>query len=180
MESFAEKLKEARKAAGLSQQKMADIMLIPKRSIENWETGERTPPPYVQRFVLNELEQLTGNHRAIIDRETWEAARAKRKAEKDDIVPPLEYKWENDELVINESAKEIWEAARDRYKEINEGKFSPPLGYKWENDKLVINESERELTLKAIAEYSKKGYISEETKRAIRAAYAARLDEQGK
>ena len=59
MESFTEKLKEARKDARLSQQKMADIMLIPKRSIENWETGDRTPPPYVQRFVLNELQSLT-------------------------------------------------------------------------------------------------------------------------
>lgn len=53
--TFATALKEARAAAGMSQQKMADRMLIPKRSIENWETGERTPPPYVQRFVLNEL-----------------------------------------------------------------------------------------------------------------------------
>lgn len=53
--TFANALKEARATAGMSQQKMADRMLIPKRTIENWETGERTPPPYVQRFVLNEL-----------------------------------------------------------------------------------------------------------------------------
>lgn len=56
--TFAEKLKEARAATGMSQQKMSDLMLIPKRTIENWEVGERTPPPYVQRFVLNELESL--------------------------------------------------------------------------------------------------------------------------
>lgn len=61
MENFAEKLREARKAAELTQQKMADLMLIPKRSIENWEAGERTPPPYVQRFVLNELQSLGAN-----------------------------------------------------------------------------------------------------------------------
>lgn len=58
MENFAEKLKAARKAAGMSQQGMADRMLIPKRTIEKWETAERTPPSYVQRFVLNELESL--------------------------------------------------------------------------------------------------------------------------
>lgn len=58
MTTFAEKLKAARKAAGLSQQGMADRMLIPKRTIENWEGGQRTPPPYLQRFVLNELESL--------------------------------------------------------------------------------------------------------------------------
>lgn len=56
--TFADALKQARAAAGISQQGMADRMLIPKRTIENWETGDRTPPPYVQRFVLNELKQL--------------------------------------------------------------------------------------------------------------------------
>ena len=58
MTDFAQALKVARAAAGLTQQGMADLMLIPKRSIENWEAGQRTPPPYVQRFVLNELESL--------------------------------------------------------------------------------------------------------------------------
>jgi transcriptional regulator with XRE-family HTH domain len=59
MKGFGEKLKQARKAAGMSQQGMADRMLIPKRTIEKWETGDRTPPEYVQRFVLNELVSLT-------------------------------------------------------------------------------------------------------------------------
>lgn len=64
MESFAEKLKSARKQAALSQQGMADLMLIPKRTIENWEVGERTPPPYVQRFVLNELKSVKGDEKS--------------------------------------------------------------------------------------------------------------------
>lgn len=59
MDNFTEKLKEARKQDNLTQQGMADIMLIPKRTIEDWETGKRTPPPYVQRFVLNELLELS-------------------------------------------------------------------------------------------------------------------------
>ena len=57
METFAEKLKEARSRTGWSQQSMADTMLISKRTIEKWEQGERVPPEYVQRFVLNELNQ---------------------------------------------------------------------------------------------------------------------------
>lgn len=57
-QDFADALKQARAAAGMSQQGMADRMLIPKRTIENWEAGSRTPPPYVQRFVLNELTDL--------------------------------------------------------------------------------------------------------------------------
>lgn len=42
----------------MSQQKMADRMIISKRTIEKWETGERVPPEYVQRFVLNELREI--------------------------------------------------------------------------------------------------------------------------
>lgn len=58
METFAQKLKAAKKAAGLTQQKMADQMLIPKRTIEEWERGNNVPPAYIQRFVLNELDSL--------------------------------------------------------------------------------------------------------------------------
>lgn len=59
--SFAERLKVTRAATGLSQQGMADRMLIPKRTIQKWEIGAATPPPYVQRFVLNELKSLAKN-----------------------------------------------------------------------------------------------------------------------
>ena len=65
MTDFAQKLKEAKKAAGMTQQKIADRMLIPKRTIEDWERGISVPPAYVQRFVLNEL-------RAIADERTVE------------------------------------------------------------------------------------------------------------
>lgn len=58
METFAEKLKAARASTGMSQRQMAERMLISKRNIEKWETGERVPPEYVQRFVLNELETM--------------------------------------------------------------------------------------------------------------------------
>lgn len=60
METFAEKLKAARAAAGLTQQGMADLMEIPKRTVEDWERSKSTPPVYVQRFVLNELQELRG------------------------------------------------------------------------------------------------------------------------
>lgn len=58
MSNFAESLKKARAEAGMTQQGMAEQMLIPKRTIQDWEGGQRTPPPYVQRFVLNELAQM--------------------------------------------------------------------------------------------------------------------------
>lgn len=55
---FNEALRAARAATRLTQQAMADKTLIPKRTIEDWERGKATPPPYVQRFVLNELADL--------------------------------------------------------------------------------------------------------------------------
>lgn len=58
MAEFHESLKAARAATGLSQQKLADITLIPRRTLQDWERGVAVPPPYVQRFVLNELATM--------------------------------------------------------------------------------------------------------------------------
>lgn len=57
------KIKEARVAAGLSQQRMSDIMGIPRRTIENWEAGVNDPPEYVERLVIQELERLKKNEK---------------------------------------------------------------------------------------------------------------------
>ena len=59
--TFAEQFKEARKATNMTQQQLAELTLIPFRTIQQWEGGQRTPPPYVQRFVLNELKSLKGD-----------------------------------------------------------------------------------------------------------------------
>lgn len=53
-------IKELRSITGLSQQAFSDKYNIPKRSIENWESGKRTPPEYVisllERVVKEDLE----------------------------------------------------------------------------------------------------------------------------
>lgn len=43
----AETVKELRQITGLSQVAFADRYNIPRRTIENWESGQTTPPPYV-------------------------------------------------------------------------------------------------------------------------------------
>lgn len=58
MQTFAEKLRAARKAAKMTQKGMKKLMKIPFRTIQDWEGEKHTPPEYVQRFVLNELESL--------------------------------------------------------------------------------------------------------------------------
>jgi DNA-binding transcriptional regulator YiaG len=51
-------IKDARIAAGMTQQEMSDKLGIPKRTIENWEGGVTKPPEYVKNLVLRELERL--------------------------------------------------------------------------------------------------------------------------
>ncbi len=50
--------KKARINAGLTQQQMSDMFKIPKRTIENWESGQRTPPEYVKILVIEKLQTL--------------------------------------------------------------------------------------------------------------------------
>lgn len=52
-------IKQSRLAAGLTQQQMADRFDIPKRTIENWEGGKSTPPPYVERLIIEKLERIS-------------------------------------------------------------------------------------------------------------------------
>lgn len=51
-------IKQARKYAGLTQKAMSDLMKIPVRTIQDWERELRVPPPYVKRFVINELKSI--------------------------------------------------------------------------------------------------------------------------
>lgn len=50
------KIKEARIASGLTQQQFSNLLEIPKRTIQDWEGGKRTPPPYVEKLILFYLE----------------------------------------------------------------------------------------------------------------------------
>ena len=55
---MSEKIKEARKAAGLTQKQMADEMGSPKRTLENWEAGVRSCPEWAERLVVAELYRI--------------------------------------------------------------------------------------------------------------------------
>lgn len=63
MEPFAIRLKAARKSAGLTQKSMVALMIMPRRTLEDWERGINIPPEYVQRLVLNELEAIAKENR---------------------------------------------------------------------------------------------------------------------
>lgn len=52
-------IKKRRKENGLTQQMLCEKIDIPKRTLEQWESGERTPPKYVakliQYYLVNEF-----------------------------------------------------------------------------------------------------------------------------
>ena len=51
-------IREARQAAGLSQQGVTDALGIPKRTLQDWEAGKRTPPGWAEALVVEKLEKL--------------------------------------------------------------------------------------------------------------------------
>lgn len=57
-------IKEARLEAGLTQQQMSDLFEIPKRTIENWEAGDRKPPAYVEKLIIDKLLHLAEQKRS--------------------------------------------------------------------------------------------------------------------
>lgn len=48
--------KALRKQYGLTQQALSDLLGIPKRTIEDWDAGKASPPPYVLRLIAFYLE----------------------------------------------------------------------------------------------------------------------------
>ncbi|MBS6860289.1 MAG: helix-turn-helix domain-containing protein [Clostridiales bacterium] len=44
-------IKALRESTGLTQRAFAELLGIPKRSIENWESGVSKPPEYVVRLI---------------------------------------------------------------------------------------------------------------------------------
>ena len=58
MENFPTRFRESRISAGLTQQNITDILKIPTRTQQHWESGERLPPEYVQLLVLDRLQSL--------------------------------------------------------------------------------------------------------------------------
>lgn len=57
-------VREARVYAGLTQAKMSELLGIPKRTIENWETGSRKCPEWVERLVVEKLESIANEKSA--------------------------------------------------------------------------------------------------------------------
>ena len=56
-------IRDARKAAGLSQQGVADTLGIPKRTLQDWESGKRTPPGWAETLVVEKLGKIAKDNK---------------------------------------------------------------------------------------------------------------------
>ena len=52
-------IKEAREKAGLNIKQLADLLGAPYRTVQDWNAGRATPPPWIQRLVIAEIERQT-------------------------------------------------------------------------------------------------------------------------
>ena len=50
-------INEARRAAGLTIKALSELLGAPYRTVQNWCDGSRTPPPWLQRLVIAEIER---------------------------------------------------------------------------------------------------------------------------
>lgn len=50
-------IKKLRARVGMSQRQFAEYFNIPKRTIENWEGGQRKPPAYVVELIKYKIEK---------------------------------------------------------------------------------------------------------------------------
>lgn len=57
-------IKEARQAAGLTQQGVTNTLGIPKRTLQDWESGKRTPPGWAEALVVEKLERIAQDNQA--------------------------------------------------------------------------------------------------------------------
>lgn len=57
-------IKEARQAAGLTQQGVTDTLGIPRRTLQDWESGKRTPPRWAEALVVKKLERIAQDNQA--------------------------------------------------------------------------------------------------------------------
>ena len=52
------KIKEVRKALGLTQIAIKDSLGIPTRTQQGWENGERNPAEWLEAMIIREYQQI--------------------------------------------------------------------------------------------------------------------------
>ena len=51
-------IKEARTSSGLTQRQLSELLGIPLRTVEQWESGKRKPPSDVEKMIVEKLMNI--------------------------------------------------------------------------------------------------------------------------
>lgn len=89
-------IKEARMEYGLTQKDLSEITDIPLRTIENWESGKRTPSPWVEKMVFSYLKQYPKNQHGIVTKTkgVYEVNQIK------EALLPLTFKYDINKIIL--------------------------------------------------------------------------------
>lgn len=73
-------IKEIRNEMKMSQSQFADYLIIPVRTLQDWEQARRTPPEYVVKLLIEVIEarRREENFMRLIETETATSDEAKR------------------------------------------------------------------------------------------------------
>ena len=66
-EGMMSAIRDARQAAGLSQQGVTDALGIPRRTLQDWEAGKRTPPGWAEALVVEKLEKIAQDNKKNVE-----------------------------------------------------------------------------------------------------------------
>lgn len=59
------KLKQIRLEKNMTQHEFSEFIGVPFRSIQNWETGQRKCPEYVEKLLIDKLTQI--NYKTVLN-----------------------------------------------------------------------------------------------------------------
>lgn len=54
-------IKDARKKAGLTQKAINDLIGIPIRTLQDWESGRRKCPEWCEKLIIEKIQQISNN-----------------------------------------------------------------------------------------------------------------------
>lgn len=108
-------LKELRLKAGMTQADMSKVFDIPKRTIENWETGTRKCPGYVEKLIAEKLEDIIMSNKNIMGQDAYYASVSSPGTD-GSIHWGFNVKLEHGDVFTIELANELLDIANREYK----------------------------------------------------------------
>lgn len=58
------KIKKTRIDAGLTQIQVKELLGIPTRTLQDWESGRRNPAPWLETMVIREIKRVAKNEKS--------------------------------------------------------------------------------------------------------------------